>query len=284
MIRLPRLSPVALVATVYVFVFGAALGWLLRADPAEMALCLAPAVAIALLGVTSQSDRRQYVARIFAASMFLPALLMMWASSHDSGGLWLLGAAGVHVLALLAMVLWLASFSTRIYAVPGTPTVAPERLTRRFAALQAAGAPIIFSPGASASEWLIDVRPNSGDGRTHRVRLRVDAAKRAVQLLELVGSTAAKPITADERSMRTLGDPRIDPTRPDAQLIWARTWQSTMIVPERLAATATDFHGDTVRYRLPSDAPQDAEAWVTLLAAVVTRSGYEWQPRLFGLG
>jgi len=62
----------------------------------------------------------------------------------------------------------------------------------------------------------------------------------------------------------------------------AALWQARMIEPERLAATTTEFEAERVRHGLPQGLPQDAEAWITLLAAVVTRSGYAWQLRLFG--
>jgi hypothetical protein len=54
-----------------------------------------------------------------------------------------------------------------------------------------------------------------------------------------------------------------------------------MIVPEALASTRIDVAGERVQVARAEDAASDDGA-VTLLAAVVTRSGYTWQPRLLG--
>ena len=276
---LPALGPVAFVTFGYALVFGAALWHGLRGDPMDAAICLAPAIAVLFLGRTSQADRRQYVVRLFAAAMFLPALLMMWASSQPNAGLWLIGFVVVHIAALLILVWWLASFTTRIEPRPSAERVSEERLGRRLASLDRGDGACYFHRGDTAAEIIMDLREDAD--RTHRVRFDVASGEHVVRVQELVGASGARPRTASERSMRTLGDAPLDPARPDAQKIWARTWQTTMIIPERLAATRTEFSGDTVRFTLPDDYPQDTEAWVTLMAAVVTRSGYAWQPRLF---
>jgi hypothetical protein len=53
-----------------------------------------------------------------------------------------------------------------------------------------------------------------------------------------------------------------------------------MIEPERLAAAKVAFSADEAIVELPDCFPADADACMTLLAAVVTRSGYEWRPLL----
>ncbi|RPI43463.1 MAG: hypothetical protein EHM59_15335 [Betaproteobacteria bacterium] len=278
-----NLYPVAIVAAGYLLAFGAVLWRALGGDLTDAFVGLAPAALAVMLGATSQADRRQYVARLLAAVMFAPALLLFWASSHPGGGLWLIVLVVVHVLAILLLIVWLASFTTRIAAAPGLAPVGSLRLGRRIASLDSADGAISSRPGRTATEWLIDLRLLQGQARSHRVRLEVDDARGAVRVQELVGARGARPENAAERSMRSPGDPAFDPARPDAQAVWARTWQSTVIEPERLAATATEFKDDRVAYTLAPDRPQDAEAWIVLLAAVVIRSGYAWQPRLFDL-
>jgi len=111
------LYPVSVVSALYLLIFGAALWRLLGGDAAELVLCLLPALVAAWLSCTSRAGRRQYVARLVAAVLFLPIGLMMWASSHAGGGLWLILAASMHVLAFLVLILWLASYATRIRAL-----------------------------------------------------------------------------------------------------------------------------------------------------------------------
>ena len=85
--------------------------------------------------------------------------------------------------------------------------------------------------------------------------------------------------------MRTLGEPICDPTRPQAQRISSRVAQATMIDPARLQATRLYLHDDHAEPapQAVSATASDPDAVVTLLCALVTRSGYAWQP-LLGLG
>jgi len=85
--------------------------------------------------------------------------------------------------------------------------------------------------------------------------------------------------------MRTLGAPICDPARPEAQKISSRVAQATMIDPARLQAIRL-----LLRDGIAEPPPQalgataaDPDAVITLLCALVTRSGYAWQP-LLGLG
>ena len=76
--------------------------------------------------------------------------------------------------------------------------------------------------------------------------------------------------------MRSLGDSPFDPSRPDAQKMSGRSIQTTLIVPDQLAAVELAWAGGQVQ--LLSPAPTEPEAIVTVLCALVTRSGYAWQP------
>ena len=85
--------------------------------------------------------------------------------------------------------------------------------------------------------------------------------------------------------MRTLGEPICDPTRPQAQKISSRVAQATMIDPARLQATRLvldDGRAAPAPHAVRATAT-DPDAVLTLLCALVTRSGYAWQP-LLGLG
>jgi hypothetical protein len=75
-----RLGVVAVAGAVCLGIFGAALWWALGADAADAWVCFAPAALAVALGATSQAERRQYVACLFAATMFLSIGLLMWAA------------------------------------------------------------------------------------------------------------------------------------------------------------------------------------------------------------
>ena len=80
--------------------------------------------------------------------------------------------------------------------------------------------------------------------------------------------------------MRIAGEPWFDPPRPQAQAIWSRTWQTTMLMPQRLVQVTLEIELDRARLQAGVLPPADSDALVTLLAALVTRSGYTWRPHL----
>jgi hypothetical protein len=131
------LGRVGIVVFAWLLAFGAALAWGLGAGLPGIALCATPAVLAAVLAMTSQADRRQYVARLFAAFLFLPAGLLMWAASDERAGLWLLLYALLHAAAIGAVQA--ARYATRIEA--GATDSSPSRCCRRFASLAAATPP-----------------------------------------------------------------------------------------------------------------------------------------------
>lgn len=282
--KLPSLLAAALVACAYLLIFGAVL-LQLHGQPGllDVVICFAPAVAGVVLAATSQSDRRQYIARVFAAALFLPILLLMWASSEPVNGWHLALLAVLHVGALLALVLWLAGFTTRIPAVTGVPVVGGAAFARRLEALaRSSHGRFAVTAGAASHTWHVELRAEAASGRRHRLTLTLDEAAAAVRVREFASADGANPSSESERSMRGPGDPYFDPTRPDAQAVWNRTWQATMVELERLESTLVEFQGDEVRYVLPASRPIDDDAVITLFALVTTRSGYAWLPGLFG--
>jgi hypothetical protein len=276
--RMPGLSPVALVVAGYLFLFGAGLWWRLGADAIEAIWCLGPAAIAAALGATSQSDRRQYVARLFAALLFFPIGLLMWSVTHFQAGLWLIAYALAHVAAFLGILVWAAGYATRIGAVTGASFVGADALGRRFTSLAESLQGVTATRQAPGHAWVIDAA--EGEARVHRVTLDVDERRRTVRVQEFLGASGAAPRDAGERNMRPVGRRISDPKRPQAQAVWSRTWQSTLIEPERLARTRVEFRRDRVEHELQGKSLPDQDALITLLGAVVTRSGYAWQPQL----
>ena len=301
----PRMAPLGrlpLVAVVHLTLMGGlAWAWLVIAggDPGsfEALICATPALLALGLGFSSQADRQQYVARLLACAAMLPILLMMWASAQDTPaatpamGLlarrpWIFFSAFalLHAAAFVGAIAWLAATVTRVEAVAGGTPVPAALLVQRLLSLAAAGVPLDVTPGSAADEWTVALRLVEAE-RSHRVLLRIDERAHTVRVRERLGASGAAPRNADEASLRGIGDPTFDPSRPDAQQISSRVAQASMIDPVRLQATRL-----FLRDGQAEPAPQalartsaDPDALVTLLRALVTRSGYAWQPQL-GLG
>jgi hypothetical protein len=260
---------------------GALWAWGSDRGPMAVALCAAPVLVTVALAATSQADRRQYIARTLAAAMMLPLLQLMWALEPPrvASAALLTALALLHVAAFLAAVLWLAVAATRVQAAPGVPPVSPSVLVARLRSLAALGLPLRMGPGDAADEWVVDLRDEAHPDRSHCVQLSLDAAAACVRVRERLGASAAAPRDADEASMRTIGDPAFDPARPQARQVWARVAQATMVEPQRLDAVRLRWSAKGVAAADPG--ARDAESLVTLLAAVVVRSGWHWQPLLF---
>jgi len=277
---MPSLRVAGAVTAAYLLAFGAALAWRLAGDLGDSVLCFAPAAAGALLAATSEADRKQYMARVLAGSMFAPALVMMWASSHERAGLWLLVFVAVHIAAFVASIVWLASLATRIDPAEGVVPVGEDLLLRRLASLASSAGPLRLVPAPVRSRIQFDLLGGEEAERTHRVILDVEVARHAVSVRELLGAHAAAPRDGIEAEMRAAGEPWFDPSRPEAQRVWTRTLQSTMIDPEQLARTELRIELDRVECAWPAGGAPDSDAVMALLAATVTRSGYAWRPRL----
>ena len=301
----PRMAPLGRVPVVAVAhlacMGGLAWAWLVIAGASrgvfEAVICAAPALLAFGVGFTTQADRQQYVARLVACTAMLPILLMMWAGSQDAAAatpdmsllarrpwIFFTAFALLHAAAFLASIAWLAAAVTRVEAVPGTTAVPAALLVQRLRSLAAAGLPLDVTAGAAAGEVAVALRLAEAE-RTHRVLLHIDERKHTVRVRERVGASGAAPRDADEASMRSIGDPAIEPTRPDAQRISSRVAQTSMIDPARLQAirlVLRDGHAEPAPQTV-TRTRADPDELVTLLCALVTRSGYAWQP-LLGLG
>jgi hypothetical protein len=263
----------------------------------EALICTAPVVLALRLGFTSQADRQQYVARLLACAAMLPILLMMWAGAQDTPAAtaeaapwvrrpWIFFAAFalLHAAVFVAAVAWLARAVTRVEAARRAMPVPAPVLVQRLRSLAAAGVPFTLAADAKPGEWVATLRLAEG-ARSHRVLLEIDEPGRTVRVRERLGASGAAPCSCEEASLRTLGEPICDPTRPQAQKVSSRVAQATMIDPEQLEATRLvlqDGRAEPAPQAAGATA-EDPDAVITLLCALVTRSGYAWQP-LLGLG
>ena len=264
--------------------------------PFEALVCAAPAALALVFGFTSQADREQYILRLLACSAMLPILLMMWAGSQDAleatpamsllarrPWVFFVGFGLLHAAVFVAGVVWLAGTVTRVEAAAGSAAVPASRLVQRLRSLAAAGVPFEMTSGAAPGEWALALGEAEAE-RSHRVLLNLDERARTVRVRERLGASGAKPRAADEASLRGIGESAVDPTRPEAQRLSSRTAQAQMIDPARLHAmrlVLAEGEAELAPETLAASV-KDPDALVTLLCAVVTRSGWAWQPLLFG--
>jgi len=190
--------------------------------------------------------------------------------------------ATLQALVFVALIAWAGSHTTRVPALRSAAMATPYELRARLLSLARPTGPFdITELTADGSPALrVDVSPSPR--RTHHITLRIDAHRGRVLVHEKLGINGDAPQDADEASMRGPGDDLVDAARPDAQMVWSSTRQATTVLPSRLAAVPLQLqsrHAD-----LPSDyaASLDGEGVLTALCALVTRSGWHWQPRLLG--
>lgn len=294
--RFPALTRVGIAAVAYTGVLGAACAaWHRAAGTAPewwaLAVSFAPALLALACALTAQHDRRQYVARLMAATLMGPILVLFWSLDGPTRpGLGMaLAIAFVlsHGAAFVLAVWWLAAFTTQIApegAAEGAAAPAsPATLLRRIASLRALGLPLDVRETAPAPAQGLQIswHPTGRPERVHVVQLRLDAAGRAVAVHERLQADGAAPADADEASMRSPGEPAFDPARPAAQRVWLRTVQTTMLDDQRLREVPLALDGDrAVWTRAGAPALPDTDALMACLAAIVTRSGWGWRPRL----
>ena len=292
-----RLRTVGALAALYLAAVGAVtwvwLRWYgVEPTPPITAVCALPAVLGAVLACTSTADERQYVARVLACMLFLPALLAFWAGSLDpdpgavARPVWpfATGLMAIHALCFVGVIFWGGSTLTAVAPVAGVPIVSATDLRARLFSLNTASVPFEVANGSGNPDIVVSYRYDAAARRSHHVLLNLDAGRREVRVRERVGAAGARPISADEASMRGPGDLSYDPTRPKATHIWGKTAQTTQIETGRLAAVHLQFNGHAARLSPESAAGLDGEGMVTVLCALVTRSGWRWQPEFFASG
>jgi hypothetical protein len=198
----------------------------------------------------------------------------------DSG--WLITIAMLlHLACCVALMFWAGHATTGVPAEPGVAAVPLARLRAR---VQSLAAPLGGVTLHEAEDGTLALAMRLGARREHRVSLRFDAAHQRVQVQEVLRVDGDAPADADEASMRDPGDDLFDASRPEAQRIWTHTRQTTMVLPQRLTAVPLTLFADEARLPPGHAERLDGEGLLTTLCALVTRSGWQWQPRFFGGG
>jgi hypothetical protein len=190
--------------------------------------------------------------------------------------------ATAHVFVFVALIAWGGAHTTHVPALRGAAMATPDELRARLLSLARPAGPFditeLTMDGSPALR--VDVSPSLR--RTHYITLHIDARRGWVRVHEKLGINGDAPQHANEASLRDAGDDWNDPARPDADELWSATLQTTMVEPSRLATVPLQLqsrHAD-----LPADYAMklDGEGVLTALCALVTRSGWRWQPRLLG--
>ncbi|HKW85316.1 MAG TPA: hypothetical protein VJN68_16330 [Burkholderiaceae bacterium] len=187
------------------------------------------------------------------------------------------GAATLHLLFFAGLIVWGGSALTQVPALAGTVAVSAEALSDRLCSLARASDRLVVSTPVPGS-LLFDVRV--GQRRSHRITLRLDAGRLTVRVGEKIAAGGAAPIDDGEASMGDFGESSFDATRPDAQRVWSSTWQATMIEPARLASVPMQLQATSALLPAAYLDSLDGEGVLTVLCAIVIRSGWHWQPRL----
>lgn len=270
-------------------------------------LCAAPTVLCVVLANTSQGDRRQYVVRVLAAMLMLPILQLMWGAEQLTQASALATALTcglaltIHMgLFVLQLPYW-ARKATRVEPVGAGTAVDASHLLARLSSLHSHQPQWkLRVDAARGMAWLEVQHREAGstqaqeqvkaqdqeqdqeqDGsRSLYLSLVLDEASRTVSVTERVQARGATPANDAERSMRRVGDDVLSANRPDAQRVWSLTLQATLLEDASLMSAAMRFDGDQLQLAPAVANCAYDEAVVTLLASLVLRSGWVWQPRL----
>lgn len=185
-----------------------------------------------------------------------------------------------HLLAFVALVAWGGSHTTRVPAQRGAPMASTEQLQARLLSLGRPGGPFEISEVAvtqGAPALRVDASPDPH--RTHQITLQLDARQGCVHVHEKLRVNGDAPLDEDEARITSGWG---DAAGPEAQYVWSSTWQATMIEPARLSAVPLMLHARHAELPRRHAATLDSEGVLTVLCALVTRSGWHWQPKLWG--
>ena len=283
-----------LALSLYVALFGATVRALLpqplsQAEWLPTVLCAAPLLLLAWVAKRGDQPRKQRLAEALAGGVMPPLLLLMWAELAWPLTLTLVV---VHVAAFLLILLTTGTRLTRVAAAPGVAPITPAWLHSRLGAIRqwpgvrvtqdADGGLTVHCTSADDREGATGVAPGAAPLRSHRVRLSIDAAAHCVRVREQITAQGAAPVTAAEADMRPIGTLGYAPTIPDAQRVWSRAVQTRLIDDAQLAAQPLRFDGPQAEIGPLATASALDDAVVPMLCALVTRSGYRWQPVFFG--
>jgi hypothetical protein len=278
--RFEPLTPLGVAATIYLAAVGAGFaGWHAAESAWSVLPCTAPALLAAVLAATSQHDRRQYAARLMAAVLMLPILLLFFSLDGGIGWVAPVAFAVVHAAVFVLAVYWMASLSTRIDAPEGAPAVSARLLLHRLASLPALGLPIAVHAVPGRTAVRLNWQPTNEPGRNHVVTLTLDAAAHAVAVTERLRADDAAPLSAAEEAMHDTCS--ADAAQPAADRVWLRVAQATLLDDERLAAAPVALAGEQVFWcRAGGASLPDSDALMACLAAIVLDSGWSWRPGL----
>lgn len=272
------LLPAAVAAVCWLAIFGASLAHTVgRRNLDVLLVCGGPALLALALAFTSQRDREQYLLRLAASVLMLPILMVFWAT--DEASAWpLVAHFALALAAFAAATAWLATRTTRLAPEAGRVAMPAAALGQRFGEL-ARRLGVTALP-QDPHHWHIDLSPMVPAGQAQVLRLTIDDTRREVVARERAGAVNIAPPDAAAASLRSVGDPAFDPTRPQAQRVSFTSVQVTLLTEQRLASVNLTLDGDHHVLRADQPQPMDHRDAVALFALLTTAAGYAWQPRL----
>lgn len=282
-------SRMRLATLAYTFLVAlAALGWLAYAvappSPAQIGICVAPALLGLVLGMRGAAELRTYLPKLLAVVAMGPILLLFWLLEQGPTRAlplphWVfgVGAALAHGLGFVAFVVWAARATGAVERDPRAQRVSVERLTHRILSLTGLAEGWSCRRGPRADELVCEATLTPE--RRVRFELRICEAERLVWVRE-VSSASGPPEDEDEARMAPLGE-HGDPSHPRADRVFARELSASTIDRARLARTPVEIEGERTRLRGGPEALPREDRLLYVLCAVVTRSGFDWRPTLF---
>ncbi len=190
--------------------------------------------------------------------------------------------AVVHVLVFVALIAWAGPHLTRIPALHGAAVATPGELRARLLSLARPIGPFDITELELDGARALRVDASTGPGRTHHITLHINARHRQVRVQETQALHGDAPLDDDGAGLRGAGDDGTAPTRPDARQLWSLALQTTLVQPSRLADVPLRLRSCQAELPPGYALALDGEDVLTALCALVTRSGWHWQPHLLG--
>ena len=196
------------------------------------------------------------------------------------------GAVGfsvAHALCFFLFIVWGASVTTPVRPAANITTVSEDELRARMRSLHGAeGLRVTVSTVPGTDDLMVDYQFPDDEARSHHMILRFEAANATVRVRERSGVRGAAPRDASEADMRAPGSVGIDPTLPQAQVVYGRARHASLLEPDVLAAVPLHIAGQRVTVPPEHARTVNDRSLAYLVGAVITRSGWTFRPILFG--
>jgi hypothetical protein len=185
-----------------------------------------------------------------------------------------------HVAIFVALSFWAVPRTTRVEATADIVPVEPSLLRERLQSLADATLGCVLRASDKRDRLVLEFVADGDEQAVHDFVLELAARARVVHVIERESYSGA-PRSPEEAEMRAGGEVAVDPTRPKARWVGSITRSITYVDPARLEELGVTFVGTRAVLRNAPPIELNANHVAYALAAVITRSGYAYQPILF---